>query len=99
MMDKQEKMRYISKHRGLDELVGKIRLWPSRNGVLHGIKNMECRGNTVIITTHGGETFTVWNSRSSRSARWIRNHWMKCPCKKCAIPEWKLEKYSKTKFV
>ena len=97
-MNSGERIRYVSKHQDLYSLVNKLKLWPSRNGVLHGVKSIENRGSTLIITTHCGETFTVWNSKNSRSARWLRNRWVTCPCKKCAVPEWKLEKYSETRF-
>ena len=78
------------------KLVEKIRLWPSRSGVLHGIKSIRENGDTAEITTHCGEVFVVRNSRSSRAARWLRNKWCAARCKKCAIPDWKLAKYSST---
>ncbi|MGL4484030.1 MAG: pyrrolysine--tRNA(Pyl) ligase small subunit, partial [Anaerovoracaceae bacterium] len=50
------------------------------------------------ITTHCGKTFRIRNSRTSRAARWLRNKWAEKACPDCKVPEWKLEKYNKTKF-
>lgn len=93
-----DKKRYISKNQGLYEQINKVKLWPSRTGRLHGVKSLENRGKTMVITTHCGESFVVWNSRNSRSARWLRNRWCNEPCPKCGVPDWKLEKYSQTIF-
>lgn len=90
------KQRYYRKNSDFFNLIGKIKLWPSRAGVLHGIKSIEIMGNTARITTHCNETFVVYNSKNSRAARWLRNKWSFSACKKCAIPQWKLEKYSST---
>jgi len=79
-------------------MVNKIKLWPARSGILHGIKTVSPRGRLIDIETHCGEYFTVFDSRNSRSARWLRNHYCICACPKCGIPQWKLEKYSSTKF-
>lgn len=92
------KTRYVYKKQSLFHLIDKIKLWPARSGVLHGVKDIVYRGETMTITTHCGETFTVWDSRHSRSARWLRNSWCKCPCPYCKVPEWKMEKYSHTVF-
>ena len=90
--------RYYRKHVDFFRLLEKIKLWPSRNGVLHGIRTITYRGDYAIVETHCGKTFTVRNSKNSRSARWLRNKWMRGTCKACKIPDWKLEKYSKTYF-
>ena len=92
------KKRYYRKNIELFALLDKMKLWPSRNGVLHGIKTIEIQGRYATITTHCGKTFRICNSRNSRAARWLRNKWAEKPCKDCAVPEWKLEKYSKTFF-
>lgn len=93
-----EKKRYYRKNVALFLLIDKIKLWPSRSGTLHGIKSIEESRHTAEITTHCGKTFRVKDSRNSRAARWLRNKWAAEPCKECRIPEWKLEKYSKTMF-
>lgn len=96
---KEAAKRYVSKNQSLYSLIGKIKLWPSRTGVLHGLKTVEKKGNTIHIETHCGEEFIVWNSKNSRSARWLRNSWCTKPCPKCNVPEWKLKKYSSTVFL
>ena len=92
------KKRYYRKNVELFVLLDKMKLWPSREGVLHGIRTIEKHGDCAIITTHCGQTFQVYNSRTSRAARWLRNKWAVKPCEKCKVPDWKLEKYSKTFF-
>jgi pyrrolysyl-tRNA synthetase-like protein len=83
----------------LFQLLEKIKLWPSRQGVLHGIKIFEVRGESyAYIVTHCGEQILIRNSKNSRAARWLRNKWYVRTCEKCAIPEWKVKKYSLTVF-
>lgn len=94
----EEKKRYYRKQVELFLLLDKIKLWPSRTGILHGIRNVEKKGEYAEITTHCGKTFLIYNSRNSRAARWLRNKWVSKSCKDCKIPEWKLEKYSTTFF-
>ena len=90
--------RYYRKRVELFRLIDKIKLWPSRRGILHGIKTIELLGEQARITTHCNKIFIINDSRSSRAARWIRNKWFKGVCGVCRIPEWKLEKYSSTQF-
>jgi pyrrolysyl-tRNA synthetase-like protein len=93
-----EKKHYYRKNVELSLLLTKIKLWPSRRGILHGILSVEQRGKYVIVTTHCGKTFTIYNSRRSRAARWLRNKWALRPCTECKVPEWKLNKYTNTFF-
>ena len=86
------------KNQFLFALIGKMKLWPSRKGILHGIRTMEIAGDHAVITTHCGRTFTVRDSRTSRASRWLRNKIFADPCPICAIPEWKLKKYQGTVF-
>ena len=82
----------------LFRLVEKIKLWPSRKGVLHGIKSVEIFGDQARVTTHCNKTFSMDNSRNSRAARCLRNKWFKSACPDCRIPDWKLQKYASTLF-
>jgi pyrrolysyl-tRNA synthetase-like protein len=90
--------RFYRKRINLFKLIGKIKLWPSRKGILHGIKEIEILGEQARITTHCGKTFIVNNSRNSRAVRWLRNKWFGKVCHICKIPDWKLEKYNSTRF-
>ena len=90
--------RFFRKRVELFLLIDKIKLWPSRTGLLHGILTIEKIGEQAIVTTHCNKTFTVNNSRSSRAARWLRNKWFHGVCPACGVPEWKLEKYAATRF-
>jgi len=95
---KKEKRRFYRKRVDLFRLIEKIKIWPSRKGVLHGIKVIEKMGDKARITTHCNEIFWANNSRNSRAARWLRNKWFKSACPACRMPEWKLEKYAATFF-
>lgn len=90
--------RYYRKRVDFYRLLSKMKLWPSRSGILHGIKTIEKKGLSVEITTHCGRTFLTSTSKNSRAARWLRNKWAFRACPACRIPDWKLEKYSKTFF-
>lgn len=96
--EKKPAKRYYRKRVELLRLIDKIKLWPSRRGLLHGIKTVEIVGAQAKITTHCNKTFWVTDSRNSRAARWLRNKWFKGTCGVCRIPDWKLAKYSSTQF-
>lgn len=98
MTAKKVKEKYIRKQVDFFRLVQKIKLWPSRNGILHGIKSVELKGAKAVITTHCQCTFAIRHSKRGRAARWLRNKWFFAKCQACRIPDWKLEKYSKTFF-
>jgi pyrrolysyl-tRNA synthetase-like protein len=95
---KKPSKRYYRKRVELFRLLDKIKLWPSRTGILHGIKTIEKMGDQAQITTHCNKTFMVNNSRNSRAVRWLRNKWFKGVCGACRVPAWKLDKYSSTLF-
>jgi pyrrolysyl-tRNA synthetase-like protein len=95
---KRPAVRYYRKRVELFLLLDKIKLWPSRQGKLHGIKTLKVMGDVAQVTTHCGKTFLASNSRNSRAARWLRNKWFKQTCTSCGIPNWKLEKYASTGF-
>ena len=90
--------RFYRKRVELFRLIDKIKLWPSRRGVLHGIRSIDILGDQARITTHCNKMFLIVNSRNSRAARWLRNKWFTRTCGVCRIPEWKLAKYSSTRF-
>ena len=90
---------YYPKRVPLFKLVEKIKLWPSRRGVLHGIKTFQIRGESyACVVTHCNKQMIIHNSKNSHAARWLRNKWFSKTCEKCRIPEWKVEKYSSTFF-
>jgi pyrrolysyl-tRNA synthetase-like protein len=97
-MTEKIKEKYYRKQADFFLLLDKIKLWPSRKGILHGIKAIEVKGFQAVVVTHCDRTFSVRHSRNSRAARWLRNKWCRKPCQKCRVPDWKLEKYSKTYF-
>jgi pyrrolysyl-tRNA synthetase-like protein len=98
MKQKKPTKRFYRKRVELFRLIEKIKLWPARSGLLHGIKAIDIMGDQARITTHCNKTFMVNNSRNSRAARWLRNKWFNGACSACGVPEWKLEKYASTQF-
>jgi hypothetical protein len=56
---KKPAKRFYRKRVELFRLIDKIKLWPSRNGILHGIKTIEKMGDQAQITTHCNKTFTT----------------------------------------
>ncbi len=93
-----KKTRTYRKNQTLFVLINKMRLWPSRQGILHGVREISINANLATLTTHCGHTFTVYNSRTSRANRWLRNKTIIKPCKFCKVPDWKIEKYKGTSF-
>ena len=96
--DETPAKRFYRRRVALFALIGKIKLWPSRQGVLHGIKTIDVTGDQARITTHCDRVFMAANSKNSRAARWLRNKWHRGVCTACGVPEWKLVKYSATFF-
>jgi pyrrolysyl-tRNA synthetase-like protein len=96
--DKKPSVRYYRKRVELFRLLDKVKLWPSRRGNLHGIKSIALSEDQALITTHCNKVFIIRNSRNSRAARWLRNKWYRDICKECRVPQWKIAKYSATKF-
>ena len=92
------KKRVYRKHPEMHPLVEKIKLWPSRSGILHGVKKIRKKGDFIEIETHCGNSFLTHNSRKSRAARWLRNKWAVSSCTRCKVPEWKLTNYTNTFF-
>lgn len=95
---KPAKKRFYRKRVRIFNLINKIKLWPSRTGMLHGIRSIETMGETARLTTHCNREFLISNSLNSRAGRWLRNKWFIKVCPSCGIPDWKLEKYSSTRF-
>ena len=54
---KKPAKRFYSKRVELFRLIEKIKLWPARSGLLHGIKTIEVMGDQARITTHCNKTY------------------------------------------
>ena len=78
----------------LNELLQKTKLWTSRSGTLHGVKNATITGSHLKIETFCNKSILTRNSRRSRSARWLRRGWAGKICKTCKVPKWRLSKFS-----
>jgi len=94
----KKKKRYYRKQVNLFNIIAKIKLWPSRSGILHGVKYFTVHSYYAEIITHCNEKIILRNSKNSRAARWLRNKWFDVSCPKCKTPRWKLEKYGLTMF-
>jgi pyrrolysyl-tRNA synthetase-like protein len=98
MGKKKPVKKYYRKQVNILKLIQKINLWPSRRGVLHGIKSITELGGYVRLITHCNKIILIRDSGNSRAGRWLRNKWYFKTCNECRIPDWKLEKYSTTQF-
>ncbi len=56
-MTEKIKEKYYRKQTDFFLLLDKIKLWPSRKGLLHGIKVLEIKGSLAELTTHCDRTF------------------------------------------
>lgn len=95
---KPARERFYRKRARLFNMINKIKLWPSRSGMLHGIRVMEVQGNTARIVTHCNKEFYINNSLNSRAGRILRNKQHSRACPQCKVPGWKLDKFSATRF-
>lgn len=89
----------VRRHTDPYTVIEKIKLWPSKTGLLHGVRSVKLKGNIMEIHTHCGQSARVRNSRNSRVARHLRNKYFAKPCPRCRIPSWKVEKFNDTVFV
>jgi len=87
--------KYRLRNAGLYTTVNKIKLWPSRSGILHGVKEIKGSGEWIIISTHCGENLRIRDSKNGRGIRQLKNKYYRKVCKKCGVPSWKIEKYAK----
>jgi pyrrolysyl-tRNA synthetase-like protein len=94
----EAKKRTVRKHAPPYEVVERVKLWPSKTGVLHGVRSVKLKGNLMEVHTHCGQVFRVRNSKTSRVARHLRNKIYEKPCGRCRIPSWKVEKFAETSF-
>ncbi len=96
---RKAKKHTVRRHSDPFAIVEKIKLWPSKTGMLHGVRSVKVRGGLMEVHTHCGQSFWVRNSRNSRVARSLRNKIFEKPCPRCRIPAWKVEKFNDTAFV
>lgn len=94
-----KKKRFFRKRDDPYLVIEKIKLWPSRKGILHGVRSIQRMGNMMTVITHCNKKADLKCSRNGRLARWLRNKWYAEACPDCQVPSWKLQKYSQTKFI
>lgn len=93
------KKRVVRRHLAPFDVIDQVKLWPSKTGILHGVRSVKLRGATMELQTHCGQTIRVRNSRNSRVARHLRNKVYAGACPRCRIPAWKLDKFGRTSFL
>lgn len=95
-MKKPSFAKLAQRRQHLYPLVDRVKLWPSRTGRLHGVRSLDIEGEWISIETHCGEHFRVRNSKSARGKRQIKHGHYKTICKKCGIPDWKIDKFKQS---
>ncbi|MCK4783945.1 MAG: hypothetical protein KAV87_09360 [Desulfobacteraceae bacterium] len=97
--EKEKTKRFIRKNQDPYLIISRIKLWPSRKGILHGVRSVKREGNVMAVITHCSRKARVKCSKNGRLARWLRNKWYEKACPYCRVPGWKLQKYSQTSFI
>jgi len=69
----------------ISSLINEFGFFVSRSGNLHKVTEIDGYGSYIKLVTRCGQCITIRNSCRSRAARWIRNSWMRKPCKGCKI--------------
>jgi pyrrolysyl-tRNA synthetase-like protein len=91
--------RTVRRHADPYSVIAKIKLWPSKTGIIHGVRSVKLKSGVVELQTHCGQSIRMRNSRNSRVARHLRNKVYERPCPDCRIPSWKLDKFVDTSFI
>ncbi|MEM3437132.1 MAG: pyrrolysine--tRNA(Pyl) ligase small subunit [Nitrososphaerales archaeon] len=73
------------KKKSLSTLINELGFFVSRSGRLHKISSIIGYGDYLKLSMKCGQCMIVRNSRRSKAARWLKNKWMKKPCKSCKI--------------
>jgi len=94
-MSTNRQSKYQLRNASLFDSVNKIKLWPSRSGLLHGIRDVKGSGDWLELSTHCGVVFKIRDSKNGRGIRQLKHRNYKKVCKKCGVPSWKIEKYRK----
>ncbi|MDI9395976.1 MAG: pyrrolysine--tRNA(Pyl) ligase [Euryarchaeota archaeon] len=71
----------------LENLISATGLWISRTGTIHKIKYHEVSRRKIYIEMACGDRLVVNNSRSSRTARALRQHKYKRTCRHCRVSD------------
>jgi len=93
-----ESRQTLRRHADPFTVIERVKLWPSKTGLLHGVRSVRLRGSVIEVQTHCGQSALVPNSRNGRLARHLRNKCYARPCPRCRIPAWKLQKFTDTVF-
>jgi len=87
-------MSILEKKRSVSSLVGELGFFVSRSGSLHKVSSMAEQGDYLEISMKCGQCIIVRDSRQSRATRWLKNKWMRKPCRGCKIKSGDLSRFT-----
>jgi pyrrolysyl-tRNA synthetase-like protein len=87
-------MSILEKKRSVSSLVDELGFFISRTGRLHKVSSMVEQGYYVRLSMKCGQCTIVRNSRQSRATRWLRNKWMRKPCRGCKIKSGDISRFT-----
>ena len=86
-------MSILEKKRSVSSLVNELGFFISRSGRLHKVSSMVEQGDYLKLSMKCGQCIIVRDSRQSRATRWLKNKWMKKPCRGCKIQSGDLSRF------
>ncbi|MCP8307830.1 MAG: hypothetical protein H3Z52_01050 [archaeon] len=86
-------MSILEKKRSVSSLVNELGFFVSRSGRLHKVSSIVEHGDYVKLLMKCGQCIIVRDSRQSRATRWLKNKWMRKPCRSCKIKSGDLSRF------
>src|SRR5665648_848899 len=68
-----KKQRYLRRQKDPFTIVQQIKLWPSKNGILHGVRSVKLKSGRIVCKRHSCRTLDQSKSKNIRFARHLRN--------------------------
>lgn len=87
-------MSVLGKKRSVSSFVSEIGFFVSRSGRLHKVSSILEHGDFLRLSMRCGQCIFVRDSRQSRATRWLKNGWMRKPCRGCKIKSGDLSKFT-----
>jgi pyrrolysyl-tRNA synthetase-like protein len=87
-------MSITERKKSVSILVNELGFFVSRSGRLHKMSSITGYGDYLKLYTECGQCIIVRDSCQSRAARWLRNKWMKKPCRGCKIKAGDLSRFT-----
>lgn len=80
--------------KSVSTLVNELGFFVSRSGRLHKTSSITRHGDYLKLSMKCGQCIIIRDSRQSRATRWLRNKWMKKPCRGCKIKTEDLSRFT-----